>query len=101
MSDSHTLTAPYRSVTKLPTTFEKLDSLHGDVHGNGGIEEWLQEQTAHANDQDSSIVDAKDENRKLPKEIARMKATSFVSSGDWNPSTKKSSTSKVSLCART
>ena len=61
----------------------------------------LQEQTAHANDQDSSIADAKDENRKLPKEIARMKDTSFVSSGDWNPSTKKSSTSKVSLCART
>ena len=44
------------------------------MHGSGGIEERLQDVIAHTNDQDSSIAEVNEENRKLRKEIELMKS---------------------------
>ena len=48
---------------------DKLDTLYGDVHRSGGIEERLKEVIAHRNDLDSSVTKVKEENRKLRAEV--------------------------------
>ena len=74
VSDSLALSALFKSVAKLHANLDKLDTLSGAVHGSGGIEKRLQDVTAHTNDQDSSIAEVKEENRKLRKEVELMKS---------------------------
>lgn len=45
---THTLAALFKSMAELHAKFDKLDSLHGEVHWSGGTEEMLQEVAAHA-----------------------------------------------------
>lgn len=45
---THTLAALFKSMAELHAKFDKLDSLHGEVHWSGRTEERLQEVAAHA-----------------------------------------------------
>lgn len=58
-------------MAELHAKFDKLDSLHGEVHWSGGTEERLQEEAAHARTEVFPEVVEEDSN--LRKEIELIK----------------------------
>ena len=74
MSDLRTLPALFKPAVELHALLYTLDTLYGDVHRSGGIEERLQAVTAHTNDRDSSIAEVNEEKRKLRKEVELTKS---------------------------